>query len=97
MLNMSAYFLYDLLEVTDDARMNEYREKVGPNVEQFGGTYRVIGGEQKPLEGDWKLNFPVLIEFESKDAALRWYDSPEYAPLKALRLTAAKQRRIDRR
>ena len=87
---MPAYFLYDLLEVIDEAKMNEYREKVRPNVEQFGGTYRVIGGEQEPLEGEWKLNFPVLIEFESKEKALGWYNSPEYAPLRALRLAAAK-------
>lgn len=86
---MSAFFLYDLLEINDNEKMSEYREKVRPNVEQFGGTYRTIGGEQHLLEGEWRLNFPVIIEFENKEKALRWYNSPEYAPLKALRLAAA--------
>jgi uncharacterized protein (DUF1330 family) len=87
---MPAYFLYDLLEVTDDAKFNEYREKVFTNVEQFGGIYRTVGGDQHVLEGEWKLNFPVIIEFDDKEKAMRWYNSPEYAPLKALRLAASK-------
>ena len=87
---MAAFFLFDLLEVTDETKMNEYREKVFANVSDFGGTYRVVGGEQLPLEGDRQLAFPVLIEFENKTAALRWYESDEYAPLKALRFAAAR-------
>ena len=87
---MPAYFLFDLLEVTDESKMNEYREKVFTNVTDFGGTYRVIGGEQTQLEGQLGLSFPVLIEFENKKAALNWYESDSYAPLKALRLEAAR-------
>ena len=87
---MAAFFLFDLLEVVDDAKMSEYREKVFENVEHFGGTYRVVGGEQQTLEGDWKLNFPVVIEFDNREAALNWYQSEEYAPLKQLRLEAAR-------
>ncbi len=87
---MSAFFLYDLIEVIDDAKMAEYREKVFENVEHFGGTYRVVGGEQQTLEGDWKLNFPVVIEFDDKASALNWYNSPEYAALKTLRLEGAR-------
>ena len=87
---MSAFFLYDLVEVLDEAKMSEYREKVFANVEKFGGTYRVVGGEQHPLEGDWTMSFPVVIEFENKQAALTWYESAEYSPLKQLRLEAAR-------
>ena len=32
----------------------------------------------------------ALLEFPSMDAARRWYDSPEYAPLLAMRLKASK-------
>jgi uncharacterized protein (DUF1330 family) len=68
---MSAYFLIDVQEITDDALMAEYRRRVFPVVEQFGGKYRVIGGEQYVLEGDWKATFPVIIEFETLEAARR--------------------------
>jgi uncharacterized protein (DUF1330 family) len=87
---MAAFFLFDLLEVVDEPKMAEYRERVFENVEHFGGTYRVVGGEQHMLEGDWKLNFPVVIEFDNREAALNWYESSEYAPLKKLRLEAAR-------
>ena len=87
---MAAFFVYDLIEVLDESKMAEYREKVFPNVESFGGTYRVVGGEQHALEGEWKLSFPVVIEFENKQAALNWYESPEYAPLRRLRQEAAR-------
>jgi uncharacterized protein (DUF1330 family) len=86
---MAAFFVYDLLEVLDEAKMAEYREKVFDNVEHFGGTYRVVGGEQSVLEGEWKMNFPVVIEFENKQAALNWYQSPEYAEIKKLRIEGA--------
>jgi uncharacterized protein (DUF1330 family) len=87
---MSTFFLYDLVEVIDETKMAEYREKVFANVEHFGGKYRVVGGEQQSLEGDWKLNFPVVIEFADKQSALDWYNSPEYAVLKKLRLEGAR-------
>ena len=85
---MSAYFFFDVKETTDEAKMAEYRQKVFPVVEQFGGKYRVVGGEQHILEGDWKPDFPVIIEFEDVEKARRWYDSPEYKDLKALRFEA---------
>lgn len=91
---MSAFFLYDMDEVIDEAKMAEYREKVFANVEQFGGKYRIVGGEQHPLEGDWKLSFPVMIEFSDKRSALNWYNSPEYSILKKLRLEAARGKGI---
>jgi uncharacterized protein (DUF1330 family) len=91
---MAAFFFYDLLEVLDEAKMAAYREKVFENVEDFGGTYRVVGGEQETLEGDWKFTFPVVIEFDDKESLLRWYNSPEYADLKKLRHAAARGRGV---
>jgi uncharacterized protein (DUF1330 family) len=87
---MSAYFLIDVQEIIDEAKMAEYRQRVFPVVEEFGGKYRVIGGEQHVLEGDWKAVFPVIIEFENVELARRWYDAPEYKELKAMRLAATK-------
>lgn len=87
---MSAFFFFDVKEITNPEKMNEYREAVFATVERYEGTYRVVGGEQQPLEGDWRPTFPVIIEFENVEKARRWYDSPEYEPLKKLRLSATK-------
>lgn len=87
---MSAYFLCDVHEIVDEAKMAEYREKVFSVVESFGGKYRIVGGEQFLLEGDTQPTFPVLIEFEDVEKARTWYDAPEYQELKAMRLAAMK-------
>lgn len=87
---MSAYCLFDNLEVTDRAKLEEYKARVAPVVERHGGRYVVLGGEIDLVEGDWKPAFPVLIEFPSLAQARRWYDSEEYRELKALRLAAGR-------
>ena len=87
---MSAFFFFDVKEITDLDKLNEYRRGIDGLVEKYNGKYRVIGGEQQLLEGDWQPTFPVIIEFENVEQARRWYDSPEYRDLKALRLSATR-------
>lgn len=82
---MSAFFLFDNITVKDPAKLEKYVALVGPVVERFGGRYRVVGGTTTVVEGGWSPVSPVLIEFETLNAARTWYDSAEYRPLKALR------------
>lgn len=82
---MSAYCFFDVLEVTDHEKMGAYRAAVFATVEKYGGRYVVIGCPVEVVEGHWRPAFPVMIEFPTPEAARRWYGSPEYAPLKALR------------
>lgn len=85
---MAAYFLVDIREIKDAARMEEYRAKVGPIVEKFGGRYLVIGGPFQMVEGSYQPVFPVMVEFPSMVEARKWYDSDDYRDLKKLRLAA---------
>ena len=85
---MAAYFLVDIREVTDPAKMEEYKARVTPVVEKFGGRYVVIGGHCEVVEGAYQPVFPVMIQFPSMDGARRWYDSKEYRELKRLCLGA---------
>ena len=85
---MSAFFLFDNLEVHDPDKLAEYAEKVAPVVASYGGRYRVVGGTAKALEGEWAPTYPVIIEFDSLEQAQAWYRSEEYAPLKRLRQSA---------
>ncbi len=86
---MAAYFIVNL-DIGDAERFETYRQQVAPLVEQHGGRYLVRGGELHPIEGDLGLKRLVVLEFPSLEAARRFYESPEYAPLLKLRQEAAR-------
>lgn len=86
---MKAYCIWDNLEVSNPGKLEEYKVRVAPIVERYGGKYLVVGGTHKVVEGEWPLIYPVMIEFPSLDKALEWYNSEEYAELKALRQSAS--------
>ena len=91
---MSAYCLFDNLEVTDPAKLEEYKNRALPVVEHYGGRYVVLGGKFDIVEGEWQPTFPVMIEFPNLEQAYRWYGSDEYQELKALRLSAVKSNAV---
>lgn len=87
---MPAYAFVDVLEIRDPGKLERYRDGVLATVTRYGGRYLTVGGRQDVMEGDWRANFPVLIEFPDMDAAHRWYESEDYRELKALRLAATR-------
>ena len=70
--------------VTDPEKFGQYKEKVFPVVTQFGGKAVVVTPEGKTLEGESGAVM-VVVEFESVEAAKTFYESSEYAEIKALR------------
>ena len=85
---MPAYSFFDVMEVTDPDKLEQYRQAVHATVERYGGRYLTIGGRCDVIEGMWRPVFPVIIEFPSLEQAHRWYDSAEYRELKQMRLAA---------
>ena len=85
---MTAYLIANI-SVTDPDRYAGYRTQVPKVLAQYGGRFLVRGGALHPLEGDMGLDRFVVIEFPSLEAARRFYDSPEYAPLLKLRIQTA--------
>lgn len=81
---MTAYLIANV-DVRDRDMFEAYRERVPPVIEKFGGRYLVRGGELHPVEGNLGLKRLVVLEFPSMEAARRFYDSPDYAPLLKLR------------
>ena len=71
--------------VTDPERFAEYARKTPPLIAQFGGRYLALGRDLEVLEGDWPHQAVVISEWESMDAAKRFWDSAEYAELKKIR------------
>jgi uncharacterized protein (DUF1330 family) len=90
---MAAYVIGDI-EVTEPAAFQEYRNRIGATVEQYGGRFVVRGGRVNPKEGGWKPHLPVMLEFPSLEQAERWYNSSEYKPLIAMREKAARTQLI---
>ena len=88
---MAAYAIAEV-EVTDPAQFEEYRKRVPATIAQYGGKYLVRGGAVDSKEGGWTPKRLVVLEFPSMDAARRWYGSPEYAPVLAMRLKSARSR-----
>ncbi|MGA8262509.1 MAG: DUF1330 domain-containing protein [Arenicellales bacterium] len=85
---MSAYIVVEIM-IHDAKLYEEYKSRVMPTIEQYGGQLLAAGGKTELLEGDWNPPRFVIIEFPSADAARTWWSSPEYAGPKALRQRSA--------
>jgi uncharacterized protein (DUF1330 family) len=86
---MTAYVIVDI-EVTDPAGYEEYKKLAPAAVALYGGTYRARGGHAEVLEGSWRPQRLVILEFESADKASAWLNSPEYAPARLQRHRTAR-------
>lgn len=82
---MSAFVIVDTLIENAD-KYEQYKQLAKPIAEQYGGVYRVRGGDMDVRETDlWTPTRMVIIEFPDMDSARAFVDSEEYAPVKPLR------------
>jgi len=89
---MAAYSMTDV-EVLDADAFARYREVAGPAVARYGGRFLVRGAEPVVAEGEWPSGQRVnVIEFPSMEQLKAWYDSPEYAPARAIARKALRRR-----
>jgi uncharacterized protein (DUF1330 family) len=70
---MAAYLIVEHV-ITDAAKFEKYRTKVGPLIAKHGGRYLTKGGSHKmPEGGHWQPERVVIIEFPDMDALNAWY------------------------
>jgi uncharacterized protein (DUF1330 family) len=83
---MAAYYVSQVIEVTDPEGLGSYQQQANPLIERLGG--RIIAFDPTPtaLEGEWQPAPMVIIAFDSMEQLRNWYEHEEYQPLKALRL-----------
>ena len=86
---MPAYVIADV-EVIDPVGYEEYRKQVPAPVTAYGGRYIARGGATEVLEGTWSPKRCVILEFANMAQLKAWWDSPEYAPLRAMRQRTTK-------
>ncbi len=81
---MPVYYIisYDIIDAEVFAT---YGPKVIPYVSKFGGEVLASDTNGITVEGSPK-QMNAIIKFPSEDAALKCYNDPEYAPIKAIRM-----------
>ena len=83
---MAVYFIasYDI----DDPQVYEpYVPGVVPLLQKHGAEILVADYEAKPIEGQAR-GVNVVLRFESEEAAMNWYNDPDYGPVKQIRLAS---------
>jgi uncharacterized protein (DUF1330 family) len=86
---VSAYIVARMKIRTRDW-MEEYFAKVPDLVQSHGGKFLVRGGDPETLEGREGLpDATFILEFDSREHALAFWQSEEFAPLVRLRQTGS--------
>ena len=86
MADKPAYIVVDV-DIHNPEIYEEYKQNVVPIVTAFGGEYIARGGALDVVQDElWRPTRMVLLKFPSMDQAKAFVDSPEYAPVKKMRL-----------
>jgi uncharacterized protein (DUF1330 family) len=85
---MSAFVLVEV-NIQDALVYEEYKKLTPGSVEAYGGKFVIRGNPVQVLEGEWKYDRLVMIEFPTSEIALEWYNSKEYQKAKKIRENAA--------
>ena len=87
---MAVYMIFYQDEINDRDALNAYSAKAGPTIGVHKAIPRVVTEAAENIEGDWNPVRVVMLEFDSREAALGWYNSPEYTAVRGMRLAATK-------
>lgn len=74
--------------IHDDESLADYRAKVIPTLEAFGGKFLARGGHFTVIEGTMPHGRIVMVEFPSRARAEAWYASDAYQAILPMRLKA---------
>jgi uncharacterized protein (DUF1330 family) len=85
---MAAYLIYDAV-VTDPQKYEHYKSLAPAAIAAYGGKYVVRGGKHESVEGDWKPNRMVMLEFPTYEKAQEFWNSSEYTSARKSREGAA--------
>ncbi len=86
---MVAYIIADA-EVLDPDKYEQYKKLTPEAIAKHGGRFLSRGGQTAVLEGEWRPNRVVILEFPSLETARKFYTSVEYTKARRARAGAAK-------
>lgn len=81
---MNAYLVLDIT-IHDIQSFSEYIEKIPAVIAKHSGSYMVQGQIPTVLEGDWKPERLVIIEFSSRENAKAFLNDAETQELFVIR------------
>jgi uncharacterized protein (DUF1330 family) len=90
---MAAYIIVEV-SIHDPELMQEYRKYVPATLAAYEGKFIVRGGQTTMLEGAWRPERIVVLEFPTVDKAKAWWDSDMYAEPKKIRQAAGMTKMI---
>jgi len=90
---MKAYLILDI-SISDVAAFMEYVEKIPDFLNKHKGRYLVEGATPEVLEGEWKPEKIVILEFQSEDHANSFLSDAEVKALFAIRHNTTKSNLI---
>lgn len=90
---MAAYVLVEI-SIHDPVEYEAYKKLTPAAVAAYDGRFIVRGGQTETLEGDWKPERIVVVEFPTVERAKEWWNSELYSNAKVIRQRAAKTKMI---
>lgn len=90
---MAAYVIVEVA-IHDPVAYEEYKKLTPATIAAFGGKFIVRGGLTESLEGNWKPERMVVLEFPSIEKAKEWWRSETYANAKAIRQRTAQTKML---
>jgi uncharacterized protein (DUF1330 family) len=85
-MSQPAYLIIQLNVKDFQQYLDQYGRPVFSQLSKLGGEFLVTSAEAETLEGEWFGNWTALIRFPSRETAMEWYESVDYAPLKSARI-----------
>ena len=81
---MKGYLILDF-SIKDFSQFKEYIDKIPAFIKKHNGRYVVQGVEPEVMEGDWRPERVVVLEFPTKEIAKAFLADPEAQALFAIR------------
>ena len=81
---MSAYVIVEFTVKDPDVYREQYAANAGKTARAYGGE-ALANDDWELLDGDVSLSSGALMRFPDYEAAIQWYQSPEYQQLIAIR------------
>lgn len=90
---MPAYIIVDITIHNAEA-YEDYKKLTPASLLPYDGKFIVRGGQTETLEGDWRPERFVVLEFPTIEKARQWWASEEYALAKKIRQESATTKMI---
>jgi uncharacterized protein (DUF1330 family) len=84
---MAAYFVFHN-RILNAEKIQEYLPKALDTLAPYHPEILIFDENSKVVEGTMHCPRTIVIKFDSRDAAMAWYNSPAYQEVLPLRLAA---------